>query len=135
MLFNVSYNNPKQRQKIEAAVGAPFSLRQRWSMKGVGSPQMNITQASIDIHNLLVLDQNRNTCNIELRPKGIIVRFRSLLETYALVIPYYKLNIYKGKADEYSVYKDQYFIKVQLTTAVHRFIQKVQQLRIEAQQS
>ena len=96
---------------------------------------MNITQASIDIHNLLVLDQNRNTCNIELRPKGIIVRFRSLLETYALVIPYYKLNIYKGKADEYSVYKDQYFIKVQLTTAVHRFIQKVQQLRIEAQQS
>ena len=115
---------PSNGKKIEAAVGAPFSLRKRWSMKGVGSPQMNITQASIDIHNLLVLDQNRNTCNIELRPKGIIVRFRSLLETYALVIPYYKLNIYKGKADEYSVYKDQYFIKVQLTTAVHRFIQK-----------
>ena len=133
MLLNVSYNNPKQRQKIETAVGAPFSLRQRWSMKGVGSPQMNITQASIDIHNLLVLDQNRNTCNIELRPKGIIVRFRSLLEIYA-VIPYYKLNIYKGKADEYSVYKDHYYIKVQLTTALHRFIQKVQQLRIEAQQ-
>ena len=103
-------------------------------MKGVGSPQMNITQASIDIHNLLVLDHNRNTCNIELRPKGIIVRFRSLLETYALIIPYYKLNIYKGKADEYSVYKDQYFIKVELTKAVQRFIQKVQQLRINAQQ-
>ena len=62
-----------------------------------------INSASIDIHNLLILDQNINTCNIELRPKGIIVRFRSLLETYGLIIPYYKLKIYKGKSQEYSI--------------------------------
>lgn len=85
-----------------------------------------ITQTSIDIHNLLVLDNNRNTCNIELRPKGIILRFRSLLETYALVIPYYKLTLYKGKAKEYSIYKDKQFVKVAADTkATFKFFSKL----------
>jgi len=116
MLLNVSYNEPKVKEKIETAVGKPFSLRERWAKGGIGSSKLVITQTSIDIHNLLVLDNNRNTCNIELRPKGIILRFRSLLETYALVIPYYKLTLYKGKAKEYSIYKDKQFVKVAADT-------------------
>ena len=83
---------------IGALVGPPFKLSQRWQLGGIGSPKLIISQSSIEIHNLLVLDHNTNSCNIELRPKGIIVRFRSLLETYALIIPYYKLQLYKGKA-------------------------------------
>ena len=112
MLLNISYNEPDVKQKIEAAVGKPFSLKERWSKGGIGSSKLLISQTSDDINNLLMLDNNRNTCNIELRPKGIIIRFRSLLETYGLVIPYYKLTLYKGKAQEYSIYKDKQFIKV-----------------------
>lgn len=112
MLLNVSYNEPDVKQKIEAAVGKPFSLKERWSKGGIGSSKLLISQTSDDINNLLMLDNNQNTCNIELRPKGIIIRFRSLLETYGLVIPYYKLTLYKGKAQEYSIYKDKQFIKV-----------------------
>lgn len=112
MLLNLSYNEPKVKEKIENAVGQPFSLSERWIKGGIGSSKLVISQTSIDIHNLLVLDNNQNTCNIELRPKGIILRFRSLLETYALVIPYYKLTLYKGKAQEYSIYKNKQFIKV-----------------------
>ena len=98
MLLNVSYDDPKIKEKIDAAVGKPFSLKERWVKGGIGSPKLVINQSSIDIHNLLVLDNNLNTCNLELRPKGIILRFRSILETYAMVIPYHKLNLYKGKA-------------------------------------
>ena len=112
MLLNISYNEPDVKQKIEAAVGKPFSLKERWSKGGIGSSKLLISQTSDDINNLLMLDNNQNTCNIELRPKGIIIRFRSLLETYGLVIPYYKLILYKGKAQEYSIYKDKQFIKV-----------------------
>ena len=112
MLLNVSYNEPDVKQKIEAAVGKPFSLKERWSKGGIGSSKLLISETSDDINNLLMLDNNQNTCNIELRPKGIIIRFRSLLETYGLVIPYYKLTLYKGKAQEYSIYKDKQFIKV-----------------------
>ena len=126
MLVNVSYNNKSVSKKINAEVGKPFTLKERWALGGMGSPKLIITETSIDIRNLLILDNNRNTCNIEMRPKGIIVGFRSLLESYALVIPYYKLSIYKGQASVYSIYKDQYFIKVESDTkAVQKFLKKI----------
>ncbi|MGA9239231.1 hypothetical protein [Robiginitalea sp.] len=122
MLVNVSYNNPELRRKIEDLVGKPFTLRERWELKGIGSPKLIITGSSVEIHNLLILDNNRDSCNIELRPKGIIVRFRSLLETYGLIIPYYKLTLYKGDIGVYSVHVDNHFIRVQADTkAIQKF--------------
>jgi hypothetical protein len=132
MLLNVSYNNSEITRKIDAEVGKPFPLMERIKMNGVGSPKLFITSSSLEIHNLLMLDNNRNVCNIEMRPKGIILGFRSLLESYALIIPFYKLNIYKGKAEEYSVYKDHYFVKVSATDKpTHRFFQKLINYKID----
>ncbi|WP_422348855.1 hypothetical protein [Flagellimonas sp.] len=126
MLLNVSYNDKSRTQKIDTAVGKPFSLKERWALGGIGSPKLFITETSMEIQNLLILDNNLNTCNIEIRPKGIIVRFRSLLETYGLIIPYYKLKIYKGDLAVYSIYKDHYFIKVKSDTkAVQKFFKKL----------
>jgi hypothetical protein len=131
MLLNVSYNDPSQRRSIDQEVGKTFSLQKRWSLGGIGSKKLIINSASIDIHNLLILDQNINTCNIELRPKGIILRFRSLLETYGLVIPYYKLKIYKGKSQEYSVYLDQYFVKIRAdSSGIHKFFKKINNQKV-----
>lgn len=126
MLLNVSYNNPKITKKVDAQVGKPFTLKERWSMDGIGSPKLFITETSIEIRNLLLLDNNVDCCNIELRPKGIIVRFRSLLETFALVIPYYKLAIYKGDLAHYAIYRDHHFIKVRADTkAIQKFFKKM----------
>ncbi|WBL27366.1 hypothetical protein [Zunongwangia sp. HGR-M22] len=126
MLLNISYNKPEIKEKIDREVGKTLTLRDRFKLKGSGSPRLKITSVSIDIHNLLVLDNNTNTCNIEIRPNGIIVRFRAILETYALVIPFWKLKIYKGKAKEYSIYRDHYFIKVAAKDKnVHTFFKKL----------
>ena len=126
MLLNISYNQPKIREQIKEEVGPPFTLLQRFNLNGTGSPKLHITNTSIDIHNLLILDNNANVCNIEMRPSGIIVMFRSLLETYALVIPYYKLNLYKGNSQEYSIYRDHYFIKVKADQpAIHKYMMKI----------
>ncbi|MEH6747685.1 MAG: hypothetical protein V7670_12695 [Maribacter arcticus] len=126
MLVNVSYNNKEITRKVDEQVGKPFTLKERWALNGIGSPKLIITETSVDLRNLLILDNNRNTCNVELRPKGIIVRFRSLLETFALVIPYYKLSLYKGEASVYSIYRDHHFIKVESDTkAVQKFFKKI----------
>ena len=126
MLLNISYNDPTVKRKIVKAVGRPFSLQQRWKLGGIGSQKLVINGASIDIHNLLILDNNLKSCNLELRPLGIIVHFRSLLETYGLIIPYYKLKIYKGKAKEYSLYIDQHYIKIFVDSEKnHAFFKKV----------
>ncbi len=126
MLLNVSYTNKKITQKIDAEVGKPFTLKERLKMRGIGSPKLEITEASIEIRNLLILDNNADCCNIEMRPKGIILGFRSLLESYALVIPYYKLTIYKGDFAIYSIYRDNYFVKVKSDTkAAQKFFKKL----------
>jgi hypothetical protein len=126
MLLNVSYNNSELTGKIDSEVGKPFTLKERWAMNGIGSPKLSITETSLEIANLLILDNNLNSCNVEMRPKGIIVRFRSLLETYALVIPYYKLTIYKGDFAIYSIFRDHYFIKVKSDTkAIQKFFKKM----------
>lgn len=126
MLLNVSYTNKEITERINAEVGLPFPLRQRWRMGGIGSPKLMITKSSDAIRNLLLLDNNRDTCNIELRPKGVILRFRSLLETYALVIPYYKLVVYKGDIGKYTVFRDHYSVQVLADTkAIQKFFQKM----------
>ena len=84
MLKNVSYNNSKIKSEINDVLGNPFTIFERIKLRGVGSPKYIISQTDSIITNLLNLDNNTNQCNIELRPKGIIVSFRSLLETYAL---------------------------------------------------
>ena len=126
MLLNVSYSNKTITNKIDQEVGKPFTLKERFKMGGIGSPKLEITEASIEIRNLLILDNNANCCNIEIRPKGIIVGFRSLLESYALIIPYYKLTIYKGDYAVYSLYRDNYFIKVKSDTkAIQKFFKRL----------
>lgn len=132
MLLRDSHNDKEILKKINDLVGKPFTLSQRIKLRGVGSPKLYINSSSIDIRNLLIVDNSLNSCNIEMRPNGIIVRFRSRLETYALAIPYYKLNIYKGKSEEYSIYKDHYFVKVKAnTTPIHKFIKKIMDYKIE----
>ena len=126
MLLNISYKDPKQKKEIDDLVGKPFSLQNRWKMRGIGSGKLVISSSSIEIHNLLILDNNINTCSIEIRPMWIIVRFRSLLETYGLIIPYFKLKLYKGKSRVYSIYKDQYYIKVKAEkSSIHDFFKKI----------
>ena len=132
MLVNVSYNNKEITRNIDREVGKPFPLKDRWTMGGIGSPKLFITQTSVEIRNLLILDNNLDSCNIEIRPKGIIVRFRSLLETFALVIPFYKLTLYKGDMAVYSIYRDHHFIKVRSDTkAIQKFFKKLMDYKTE----
>ncbi|PQB06020.1 hypothetical protein [Aureitalea marina] len=135
MLFNVSYNNPAVRKQIDSEIGKPYTLAERLRLKGIGSPRLVISEASIQIHNLLILDNNRNYANIELRPGGILVGFRSLLESYALVIPFHKLTVYKTDANVYTIHRDNYFVRIELRNrdkSIHRFMQKLTQLKTEA---
>jgi len=93
---------------------------------GIGSPKMNIISASEELSRLIYVNQDRHQCSIELRPKGIIVHLKSRLDTYALPIPYYKLTLYKGDKDVFTLFKDQYKIKVEAKDArVKAFFRRI----------
>ena len=126
MLTNVTYSNPEITRKIDSLVGKPFTLKERIRMGGVGSPPFVIRESSLEIRNLLILDNNRNRCNIELRPGGIIIGFRSLLESFVLAIPYYKLSILKGDLGVCTLHIDHHFMRLETDTrATQKFLVRI----------
>ena len=128
MLVRLTPDYAAVKAKIDEAVGKTFTLEERKRLEKTSSANHEITGASIDIYNLLALNESRSTCTLEMRPKGIVISFRSKLDTFALVIPNYKLRIYKGSAEEYSFHKDQHFIKIwagKTDAELHSFIRKM----------
>ena len=126
MLKNISYNNLNVIDEINKLVGKPYSFLEKIKRGGVGSKKLLITKADKVIENLLILDQNINNCNIEIRSNGIIIYFRSLLETYGLIIPYYKLVVFKVSENEYTFNVDSKFVKIKIKSEKdHAFIRKI----------
>ena len=134
MLCNVSYNNSDIKESIDELVGKSFSFRERLKLGGTGSPKLKIQEASVEISSLLNLENSINYCNIELRPRGIIVSFRSILETYAWVVPYYRLSTFKSH-DTWSFYSGEEHLKLRNSlgfSSVSDFFIKMQNLKSES---
>ncbi|MFL2600492.1 MAG: hypothetical protein ACJ0P1_08115 [Flavobacteriaceae bacterium] len=128
MLLNLSYKDNKIKSKINKEVGDEFNFIEKFKLRGNGSPKLLISDCSSNIDELLSLNNNIKKCNIELRKKGIIIRFRSLLETYGLIVPYYKLKIFKGKKNEISLYKDNFSVKLKIVGKdVKNFFKKLKE--------
>ena len=112
MIKNVSTRNKDVEKEMEELVGKSYPLLQRLKMGGNGSPRLFVSDASDSIKKLFEKDSYRNVCNIELRPRGIVVGFRSKLETWAWCIPYYKLSLFQNK-NSWKIYSGTEQIAVQ----------------------
>lgn len=130
MLRNVSYNNPVVNREIRLSVGESYSWVERIKFGGTGSPRLPLIEASAEIAELLNRDNNFSYCNIEICWNGVIVRFRSVLETYGLIIPFHHLSIFKSGNQSYSIFSGQH--KVKLTAdneKVHKFFKRLLELK------
>jgi hypothetical protein len=92
MILNVSYQNKSQEQEINNFVGISYTFWESLKMGGSGSQKLIV----VDFHEIFdpYLKQLHSAkyCNIELRPKGIGLRFRYKLETIGWFIPYINLS-------------------------------------------
>ena len=126
MLYNISYKDPKIEREINELVDKSYSLIENLKKGGIGSPKLFITRCSAAIYDLLHVNNTVKFCNIELRPKGIIIGFQSRLDVYALVIPYYKLVLFKP-GNSITFHIDQHYISVDCSKnskGVQKFIDK-----------
>jgi len=132
MILNISYQNKSQEQEINLLVGFSYTFWESLKMGGSGSQKLIV----IDCHEIFdpYLKQLQSTkyCNIELRPKGIGLRFRYKLETIGWFIPYSNLSY---KYDRfYLKIKDQntsYFMNLKAFNRNQiniKFIEKLKQL-------
>ena len=128
MLYNISYKDPKIEREINELVDKSYSLIENLKKGGIGSPKLFITRCSVAIYDLLHVNNTVKFCNIELRPKGIIIGFQSRLDVYALVIPYYKLVLFKP-GNTITFHIDQHYISVDCSKnskGVQKFINKLE---------
>ena len=128
MLYNISYKDPKIEREINELVDKSYSLIENLKKGGIGSPKLFITRCSAAIYDLLHVNNTMKFCNIELRPKGIIIGFQSRLDVYALVIPYYKLVLFKP-GNTITFHIDQHYISVDCSKnskGVQKFINKLE---------
>jgi hypothetical protein len=95
MILNTTHHNPDHNQIIADLVGEQFSLVQKLKMKGVGSKRMIIDEVSPNMQSMMNVVSDINYGNIELRPKGILVRITKGHKNFTWIIPYYQLVIYK----------------------------------------
>ena len=132
MLRNVTYNNPTVKREIRKAVGDSYSWTERIRFGGTGSPKLPVLMASKEIVELMEKDTNSNYCNVEICYHGIIVRFRSILETYGVIIPFYKLSIFKSDADSYTIFSGEYKIVVNSENSkVHSFFKRLLEFKVK----
>jgi len=132
---NISYNDKKIKSEIAQLVGEPFSWSQRLKMRGIGSPRFNLIRASVPIEALLAVDNRRWHCNIELRPAGIILSFRSRLETYAWIVPYRSLYLHKSEG-YLTLHSNQYFVRLMwddYNKSAQKFLAKLLTFKAQAQ--
>ncbi len=137
LLENISYNNKTLKKKIDNLIGPAFSWRERFRMKGIGSPKFKLVRASAPIEALLAVDNRRWLCHVELRPSGIILAFRSRLETYGWIVPYRNLSIFKNE-DYLSFYSQQYLVKVvweAQSIDANKFLMKLLTLKAKSSES
>ena len=126
MLKNLSYKDPQIEKQINSLVGKELSLIKKLKLKGAGSRKLYIKKCDNEIYDLLSNDYDLSVCNIEIRPKGIIIYIKSKLETYGLVIPYYKLIIFKVGDEDYTINADTNFLKIRIKNrSDHGFMKKV----------
>lgn len=111
MLRNITYNNPTIKEEINLHVGMPYSFMQRFKMGGIGSKRMVIIEASADINAFTTYQNGIVYCYLELRPSGIIVHFRSILETIGWIVPYHHLSIFKN-GEQFSLHAAGSFVKI-----------------------
>ena len=95
MILDTTYNDNKHKILINDIVGQPYSLVQKLKLGGIGSKRMVINEVSPNIQNIMNTVSDVNYANIELRPKGILIRINKGLKTFTWVIPFYQLVIYK----------------------------------------
>lgn len=100
-------------------------------MGGIGSRRMLIKSASPELWQWLNRQNTAKYCYLELRPYGVIVHFRSILETFAWVVPYRHLSVFRNgkQIDLHAAGHFMHLTGINNFTADYAFLKKMLDLQ------
>jgi len=126
MIRDLSTKSRVTNVEINRIVGKPYPFFQRLKLGGIASPRFDLISTSKRIAEKLLSKSPSLKCRIELRPRGVIILFLFARNTYAWIIPYWRLNIVKTY-NNVSIYAEEDFVKMTLknTKNQQRFMRKL----------
>lgn len=86
--LNMSYNDPSVDREVNGICGKPYGLWERFKLGGIGTARMELLDAPGALLKDIDRAEDRGYCQIEFRPRGLIIRCRSRLETLGVPLPY-----------------------------------------------
>lgn len=101
-------------QKINENLGRKYSFIDRIKLRGIGSGQLIVTDASENLK--LCLGNNHDTkfVIIELRPKGLLVYLKNYVNNYVWLVPFDKMALFRSQT--FSIHSMGEFLKIDLTS-------------------
>ena len=126
MILDSTVLSQKEKIAIDQLVGRSYSIWDSLKLKGIGSSKLNIEEYSYRFEAFLEQNNALNYCNIELRPKGIIIHINKRASRLSWIIPYYALSIFSSK--HLGIHSNGNFLKIKhdaLYSKSFSFIQKI----------
>jgi hypothetical protein len=93
MIYNITRTDINTDQAVDQLIGKRFGILYKLRNGGIGSEPFIIYTASPDFQIELESQEYDRKCNIELRPKGIIVHFRKRSSSFIWPIPFDQLTL------------------------------------------
>ena len=110
MIINRTYFIKDYEKEIDNILGGSFSFLKTLKLRGIGSSRFIIHSVSKNLIHTINKVSDINYCNIELRPKGILVNITQQLNLFSIIIPYYKLVIFNSET--FSIHSDETYVKL-----------------------
>ena len=126
MLIDSTVLSSEKKLEIDKLVGIRFSIWDSLKMNGIGSKKLNVSSYSEGFSKMLEQNNDTNYCDIELRPKGIIIHLNKRATRYSWIIPYYQLAIFHSK--DFSFHSNGEFLRIEkdeLSSISRPFINKI----------
>jgi hypothetical protein len=111
MIFNVTRTDRNIDRAVNEALGKRFGLLHKLTNGSIGSEPFIIETCSPDFEIDLENQDYERKCNIELRPRGIIVHYRKKSSSFIWVIPYHHLAVYQS-GNQLSIYGNTVYVKL-----------------------
>ena len=93
MIYNVTRTDIKIDQTVDQLIGKRFGFLYKLRNGSIGSEPFIIYTSSPDFQIDFESQEYDRKCNIELRPKGIIVHFRKKSSSFIWPIPFDQLTL------------------------------------------
>ncbi len=131
VVFDITYSEKAVIEEVNQLVGKPYSFFQRLQLGGIGSERIQIMESSPKVSDFLQHDVAINYCNLELRPKGMIIHLKYKLKDLAWVIPWGKSSFFSS-AHGLKIYGGADFVVLQKMyrgSNLDKFIKKMMKAR------